>query len=147
MYLAVVKSGTPENNLLEVLRCESVCWTHLSQDFGSCRSNISANWLFANPRTPVLSLLAFQRSNVASRNRVVLVLPGALGRPRFGRREAMPPVDQSIENDKILSPPKKIYLQISSIILQLTLYNKYSLERRLLAPMQCDLKATVKISE
>ena len=96
---------------------------------------------------PVLSLLSFQRSNVASRNRVVLVLPGALGRPRFGRREAMPLVDECIENDKILSPLKKIYLQISSIIVQLTLNNKYSLEIRLLVPMQCDLKTTVKISE
>ena len=96
---------------------------------------------------PVLWLLAFQRSNVASRNRILLVLPGALGHPRFGRREAMPTVDQCVEIDEILSPPKKIYLQISSIIVQLTLNNKYSLERRLLAPMQCDLKMTVKISE
>ena len=147
MYLAIMKSDTPENNSLEVLSCESACWTHLSQDFGSWRSKISANWLFADPRMPVLSLLAFQRSIVASRNRVVLVLPVALGHPRFGRQEAMPAVDQSIENDKILSPPKKIYLQISSIIVQLTRNNKYSLERRLLAPMQCDLKMAVKISE
>ena len=39
------------------------------------------------------------------------------------------------------------YLQISSILVQQTLNNKYSLERRLLAPMQCNLKTTVNILE
>ena len=143
-----MKSGIPENSLLEVLPCgESAWWTHLSQDYGSWRNNISANWLFFNPWMPVVSPLAFQWSNEASRSSNRLVLARILGRLCFDRWEVMPLVNQCVKKDEKLSPPKKLYLQISSIIIQRTLNNKYSLERRLLVLMQCDLKTTVKISE
>ena len=137
MYLAIMKSGTPENNLLQVLRCrESACWTHLSQDFGSGRNNISANWLFVNPRMPVVSLLAFQRSNVASRSRILsLVFPGTnISANWLFVNPRMPVVSllafqrsnvasRSRILNLVLPGTKKIYLQVSSIIVQLTLNN------------------------
>ena len=148
MHLAIMKSGTPENNLLEVLRCrESACWTHLSQDLGSWRKNISANWVFVNPRMPMVSLLAFPKIKCSFTKQNSSGFARDLGpstlRQTGGHATSRP---MHRKRWKIITA-KEIYLEISSIIVQLTLTDKYSLERKLLAPMQCDLKTTVKFSE
>ena len=85
-----MKSSMPENNLPEVLCCpKSACWTHFSQAFGSWRKNISTNWLFVDPRMPVVSLLAFQRSSVASWSRILLNLVPRVFHLRTSRRKTL----------------------------------------------------------